>query len=78
MLKLKNFFFKLVENVKINITCVKIKNDIKIHSDKMNMFADIKNIREITKSNEILEAKHLLIVVLEFWLYTKSKSYNFN
>ena len=37
------------------------------------MFADIKNIREITKSNKILEAKHLLIVVLEFWLYTKSK-----
>tara|TARA_B100000989_G_C19218964_1_gene335036 strand:- start:26 stop:421 length:396 start_codon:yes stop_codon:yes gene_type:complete len=73
VLKLKNSFFKLVENVKINITCVKIKNDIKIHSDKINMFADIKNIREITKSNKILEAKHLLIVMLEFWLYTKSK-----
>ena len=38
-----------------------------------NMFADIKNIREITKSNKILEAKHSLIVVLEFWLDTKSK-----
>ena len=73
MLKLKNSFFKLVENVKINITCVKVKNDIKIHSDKMNMLADIKDIREITKSGRILSVKHLLIVVLEFWIDTKSQ-----
>ncbi len=61
--------------MKINITCIKTENDIKIHSDKMNMLADIKDIREITKSSRILEAKHLLIVVLEFWINTKSHYY---
>ena len=50
MIKLKNSVFKLVENMKINITRVKTENDIKIHSNKMNMFIDIKGIREITKS----------------------------
>ena len=75
MIKLKNSVFKLVENVKINITCFKTENDIKIHSDKMNMFTDIKDIREISKSGRILEAKHLLIVVLEFWIDTKSQYY---
>ena len=41
----------------------------------MNMLVDIKNFREITKSGRILEAKHLLIVVLIFWIITKS-NYN--
>ena len=75
MIKLKNSVFKLVENVKINITCVKTENDIRIHSDKVNMFADIKDIRESTKSGRILEAKHLLLVVLEFCIDTKSQYY---
>ncbi len=38
----------------------------------MNMLSDLKDIREITKSGRILEVKHLLIVVLIFWIGTKS------
>ena len=75
MINLKNSVFKLIKNVKINIICVKTENDIKIHSDKMNIFADMKDIREITKSDRILEAKHLLIDVLEFWTDAKSQYY---
>ena len=75
MIKTKNYFFQLVENVKINITCVKTENDIKIHSNTMNKCADIKDVREITKSGRILKAKHLLIVMLEFWIDNKSQYY---
>ena len=75
MINLKNSVFKLVENVKININCVKTEDAIKIHSNKMNMFVDIRDIIEITKSDLLLEAKHLLIVVLEFWIDTKSQYY---
>ena len=41
----------------------------------MNMLVDIKDFREITKSSRILEAKHSLIVVLVFWIITKSHYY---
>ena len=73
MIKLKNSVFTLVKNEKININCVKTEDAIKIHSDKMNTFLDIRNIREITKSGRILGAKYLPIVILEFWVDTKSK-----
>ncbi len=39
----------------------------------MNMFLDMRNIKEITKSGRILGAKHLSIVMSEFWVDTKSK-----
>ena len=39
------------------------------------MLVDIKDFREITKSGRILVAKHLLIVVLVFWIITKSNYY---
>ena len=71
MINLKNSFFKLVENAKININCVKTEDAIKIHSNKMNMFVDIRDIIEITKSGRILGAKHVPRVILEFWKGTK-------
>ena len=48
MINLKNYVFKLFENAKIYINCVKTEDAIKIHSDKMKMFADIRDIREIS------------------------------
>ena len=73
MINLKNSVFKLVENAKININCVKTEDAIKIHSNKMNMFVDIIDIIEITKSGRILGAKHVPRVILEFWKDTKSQ-----
>jgi Rhodanese-related sulfurtransferase len=73
VIKLKNSVFKLVKNEKININCVKIEETIKIHSNKMNMFVDIIDIIEITKSGRILGAKHVPRVILEFWKDTKSQ-----
>ena len=73
MIKLTTSIFKLAENARINFNCVKTEDAIKIHSNKMNTFLDIRNIREITKSSRILGAKHVPIVVLEFWVDTKSK-----
>ena len=73
MIKLKNSVFKLVKNEKINIYCVKTEDAIKIHSNKMNMFVDIRDIIEITKSGRILGAKHVPRVILEFWKDTKSQ-----
>ena len=37
------------------------------------MFVDIRDIIEITKSGRILGAKHIPIVILEFWKDTKSQ-----
>ena len=73
MINLKNSVFKLVKNKKININCVKTEDAIKIHSNKMNMFVDIRDIIEITKSGRILEAKYVPKVILEFWKDTKSQ-----
>ncbi len=39
----------------------------------MNMFEDIRDIVEITKSGRILGAKHEPRVILEFWKDTKSQ-----
>ena len=72
MINLKNSVFKLVKNVKININCVKTEDAIKIHSNKMNMFVDIRYIID-TKSGRILEAKFVPKVILEFWKDTKSQ-----
>ena len=73
MINLKNSIFKLVKNAKININCLKTEDAIKIHYNKMNMFADIRDIIEIKKSGRILGAKHIARVILEFWKDTKSQ-----
>ena len=68
MIKLKNSVFKLVENAKNNINHIESDDAIKIHSNKMNMFIDIRDIREIKKSGRILGAKHVPRGMLEFWI----------
>ena len=73
MINLKNSVFKLVKNAKININCLKTEDAIKIHYDKMNMFADIIDIREISKDGLILGYKNLPSVILEFWIAIKGQ-----
>ena len=73
MINLKNSVFKLVDNVKININCVKTEDAIKIHSDKMNMYADIKDIREISKDGRIFGYKNGPSVILKFWTGIKGQ-----
>ena len=73
MINLKNSVFKLVENAKININCVKTEDAIKIHSNKLNTFVEIKDNRELTKYGRILESKHIPIIILEFFINTKSQ-----
>ena len=71
MINLKNSVFKLVENAKININFLKTEDAIKIHYDKMNIFADIRDIREISKDGLILGCKNVPSVILEFWIDVK-------
>ena len=73
MIKLKNSNFKFVKNEKIIINSVKTEDAIKIHSNKMNMFVDIRDIIQIRKSGRILGSKHVPRVILEFWKDTKSQ-----
>ena len=73
MINLKNSIFKLVENAKININFLKTEDAIKIHYDKMNMFADIIDIREISKDGLILGYKNVPSVILEFWIGIKGQ-----
>ena len=73
MINLKNSVFKLVENAKININFLKTEDAIKIHYDKMNMFADIRDIREISKDGLILGYKNVPSVILEFWIAIKGQ-----
>ena len=73
MINLKNSVFKLVENAKININCVKTEDAIEIYSNKMNKFVDIRNIREISKYGWILGYKQVPSVILKFWIDIKGQ-----
>ena len=73
MINLKNSIFKLVKNAKININCLKTEDAIKIHYNKMNMFADIIDITEISKDGLILGCKNVPSVILEFWIAIKGQ-----
>ncbi len=68
MIKFKNYVFKLVENAKNNINHIKSEYAIKIHSNKINMFIDIGDIREIKKSSRILGPKDVQRGMLESWI----------
>ena len=68
MIKLKNSVFNLVEKAKKDINYIKTEDAIKTHSNKMNMFIDIRDIREIKRSGRILGAKHVPRGMLEFWI----------
>ena len=84
MIKLKNSVFKLVEKAKKDINQIKTEDAIKTHSNKLNMFIDIRDIREIKKNGRILGAKHVPRGMLEFWIdpnspyHKKFFSENFN
>ena len=68
MIKLKNSVFKLVNNKKFNINCVKLEDAIKIHSKKINLFIDLRNVREVQKYESVLGSKYLLKDTLKFWV----------
>ena len=73
MIKLKNSFNKLVERARKQINQLEVKDAIKIPSNKMNLFIDIRDVRKIKKSGRILGAKRIPDSIQEFF----NKSFNF-
>ena len=63
---------KLVESAKKQINNLDVSDAIKIHSDKTNLFVDVRDIREIQKTGRIFGAKHVPRCMLEFWIDPKS------
>ena len=68
MIKLKNSVNDLVEKAKETIRNLTVEEAIVLHKDKNNLFIDLRDIREITKSGRILGAKHVPRGMLEFWI----------
>ena len=68
MIILKNSVNDLVEKAKKSIKNLTAEEAIKLHIDKSNLFIDLRDIREITKSGRILGAKHVPRGMLEFWI----------
>ena len=68
MIKLQNSVNDLVENAKTQIRNLTVEEAIILHDDKNNLFIDLRDIREITKSGRILGAKHVPRGMLEFWI----------
>ena len=72
MIKVKNSVKELVESAKKQINNLEVSDAIKIHSDKTNLFIDVRDIREIQKTGRILRAKHVPRGMLEFWIDPES------
>ena len=72
MINVKNSVMDLVESAKKQINNLDPDEAIDLHSDKTNLFIDIRDIREIQKSGRILGAKHVPRGMLEFWIDPKS------
>lgn len=72
MVKLKYFDHNLIENEKKYINQIKVKEAIKLCPNKINLFMNIKDIREIIKSECVLQAKHTPRGILKFWIGTIS------
>ena len=72
MIKVKNSVKELVESAKKQINNLEVIDAIKIHSDKTNLFIDVRDIREIQKTGRILRAKHVPRGMLEFWIDPES------
>jgi len=68
MIKLKNSVKDLIVKAKKSIRNLTAEEAIKLHVDKNNLFIDLRDIREITKSGRILGAKHVPRGMLEFWI----------
>ena len=63
---------KLVETAKKQINNLEVADDIKMHSNKTNLFIDVRDIREIKKCGRIFGAKHVPRCMLEFWIDPES------
>ena len=72
MIKVKTSVMKLVESAKKQINNLEVSNAIKMHSNKNNLFVDVRDVREIQKSGRILGAKHVPRCMLEFWIDPES------
>ena len=68
MIKLKNSVKDLIVKAKKSIRNLTVEEAIKLHVDKNNLFIDLRDIREISKSGRILGAKHVPRGMLEFWI----------
>ena len=68
MIQIKKSVLELVENAKSKINNLSVENAIQMHSDKNNLFIDLRDIREISNSGRILNAKHVPRGMLEFWI----------
>ena len=54
MIKVKTTVMELVENAKRQIHNLEVCDAIKMHSNKTNLFIDVRDIREIKKLEEYL------------------------
>jgi rhodanese-related sulfurtransferase len=72
MIQIKKSVLELVENAKSKINNLSVEIAIQMHSDKNNLFIDLRDIREISNSGRILGAKHVPRGMLEFWIDPKS------
>ena len=54
MIKVKTSVIKLVEDAKKQINNLVVSDAIKMHSNKTNLFVDVRDVREIQKSGRIL------------------------
>ena len=68
MIKLKNSVNDLIIKAKKSIRNLTAEEAIKLHVNKNNLFIDLRDIREISKSGRILGAKHVPRGMLEFWI----------
>ena len=66
MIKLKNSVHVLTESEK-KINQLEVKGAFKIHSNKMCLFLDMRDIGEIKKYKPVLGSKHIARSILEFW-----------
>ena len=72
MIKVKTTVMELVENAKRQIHNLEVCDAIKMHSNKTNLFIDVRDIREIKKTGRIFGAKHVPRCMLEFWIDPES------
>ena len=72
MIKVKTSVIELVESAKKEINNLEVSDAITMHSNKMNLFIDVRDVREIQKSGRILGAKHVPRCMLEFWIDPES------
>ena len=66
---------KLVENAKKKINNLEVSDAMKMHSEKTNLFIDVRDIREIWKEGTIKDSLHIPRGMLEFWLDPNSAYY---